>query len=133
MLVEQQLSQHSDRFGEQIAIDGEDVMLKPEAVQNLGLALHELATNATKYGSLSEPQGQVNIAWKFCEDTSKLKLTWQEKGGPKVTPPERSGFGRAMIENVVGQALEGQVSLSFPAKGVRCEIVIPASQVISRG
>jgi two-component sensor histidine kinase len=133
MLVEQQLGDHAERFGEKIAIEGEDVMLKPEAVQNLGLALHELATNAHKYGSLSEPEGEVSISWKFCEDASKLKLVWQERGGPKVTPPERSGFGRAMIENVVSKALEGDVSLSFPPKGVRCVIEIPASQVTSRG
>jgi PAS domain S-box-containing protein len=133
MLVEQQLGEHADRFGEQIAIEGEDVMLKPEAVQNLGLALHELATNATKYGSLSEPRGQVSIKWQFCEEASKLKLVWQERGGPEVIPPQRSGFGRAMIENVVGQALEGDVDLSFPPKGVRCVIVIPSAQVTSRG
>ncbi len=133
MLVEQQLGAHADRFGGQIAIDGEDVMLKPEAVQNLGLALHELATNAQKYGSLSMPCGQIRIHWQFCEEASKLKLIWQERGGPKVAPPERSGFGRAMIETVVGQALEGDVRLSFPPKGVRCEIVIPAAQVTSRG
>jgi len=133
MLVEQQLGEHADRFGEQIAIEGEDVMLKPEAVQNLGLALHELAANALKYGSLSDPQGQVSIQWQFCEEASKLKLTWQERGGPIVLPPQRSGFGRAMIETVVGQALEGDVSLSFPPKGVRCVIVIPSAQVTSRG
>jgi PAS domain S-box-containing protein len=133
MLVEQQLGEHADRFGDQIAIEGEDVMLKPEAVQNLGLALHELATNAQKYGSLSEPEGRVSIRWQFCDEAAKLKLVWQEKGGPPVTPPERSGFGRAMIESVVGQALEGDVRLTFPAKGVRCEIVIPSAQVTSRG
>jgi PAS domain S-box-containing protein len=133
MLVEQQLSAHADRFGGQIDIDGEDVMLKPEAVQNLGLALHELATNAQKYGSLSDPDGHVRIHWQFCEEASKLKLIWQERGGPIVKPPVRSGFGRAMIENVVGKALEGDVSLSFPPKGVRCVIVIPSAQVTSRG
>lgn len=133
MLVEQQLGEHADRFGEQIAIEGEDVMLKPEAVQNLGLALHELATNAQKYGSLSEPDGTVSIRWQFCEEASKLRLTWQEKGGPPVRPPERSGFGRAMIETVVSRALEGDVNLSFPPKGVRCVIVIPSDQVTSRG
>jgi PAS domain S-box-containing protein len=133
MLVEQQLGAHADRFGGQIAIEGEDVMLKPEAVQNLGLALHELATNAQKYGSLSNPQGHIRIHWQVCDEASKLKLIWQERGGPPVTPPERSGFGRAMIETVVGQALEGDVRLSFPAKGVRCEIVIPAAQITSRG
>ncbi len=133
MLVEQQLGEHAEQFGETIAIEGEDVMLKPEAVHNLGLALHELATNAQKYGSLSDPRGQVRIEWQFCEEASKLKLVWQERGGPPVTPPQRSGFGRAMIETVVGQALEGDVSLSFPPKGVRCVIVIPSAQVTSRG
>src|SRR4029078_3784852 len=87
MLIEQQLGEHADRFGDQIAIEGEDVMLKPEAVQNLGLALHELATNATKYGSLSETRGDVSLKWQFCEEASKLKLVWQERGGPEVIPP----------------------------------------------
>jgi PAS domain S-box-containing protein len=131
-LVEQQLSAHADRFGGQIAIEGENVMLKPEAVQNLGLALHELATNAQKYGALSSDAGRVRIQWQFC-DPAKLKLTWEERGGPAVTVPERSGFGRAMIETVVGQALDGDVTLSFPPKGVRCVIVIPVAQVASRG
>jgi two-component sensor histidine kinase/PAS domain-containing protein len=131
-LVEQQLSVHADRFGGQIAIEGENVTLKPEAVQNLGLALHELATNAQKYGALSSDSGRVRIQWQFC-DPAKLKLTWEERGGPPVTVPERSGFGRAMIETVVGQALEGDVTLSFPPKGVRCVIVIPVAQVASRG
>ena len=130
MLVEQQLEAHADSFGRRIAIEGEDVMLKPEAVHNLGLALHELATNAQKYGSLSDPEGQISIHWSILDEC--LKLTWQELGGPKVSPPKRSGFGRAMIEKVVGKALEGNVKLSFPPKGVHCEIVIPAAQVTGR-
>jgi PAS domain S-box-containing protein len=129
-LVEQQLN--IDRSGSQIVIDGEDVMLKPEAVQNLGLALHELATNAQKYGALSSGRGSVRVHWQFCE-SDQLKLTWEERGGPPVSTPERSGFGRAMIESVVGKALEGEVKLSFPAKGVRCVIMIPERQVASRG
>ncbi|MGH6734644.1 MAG: sensor histidine kinase [Methyloceanibacter sp.] len=133
MLVEQQLEAHAAGFGRRIAIEGEDVMLKPEAVHNLGLALHELAANAEKYGSLSDPHGEIRINWQFCEDAEKLKLVWQEQGGPAVSPPRRSGFGRTMIENVVGKALAGDVKLSFPPKGVRCEILIPAAQVTSRG
>jgi PAS domain S-box-containing protein len=129
-LVEQQLNM--DRSGSQIVIDGEDVMLKPEAVQNLGLALHELATNAQKYGALSSGRGSVRVHWQFC-DSDQLKLTWEERGGPPVSTPERSGFGRAMIESVVGKALEGEMKLTFPAKGVRCVIMIPETQVASRG
>jgi PAS domain S-box-containing protein len=133
MLVEQQLEAHAEDFGARIAIEGEDVTLKPEAVHNLGLALHELTANAEKYGSLSGPSGEIRIQWNYCEEAANLKLVWQERGGPAVSPPKRSGFGRAMIENVVGKALEGDVKLSFPPKGVRCEIVIPAAQVTSRG
>ena len=133
MLVEQQLEAHVESFDGRLAIDGEDVMLKPEAVHNLGLALHELTANAEKYGALSDAAGGISIDWNFCEDAGELKLVWQERGGPAVSPPKRSGFGRAMIENVVGKALEGDVKLSFPAEGVRCEIVIPAAQITSRG
>jgi len=133
MLVERQLGDHAERFGDGIAIEGEDVLLKPEAVQNLALALHELAVNAQRHGSLSKPDGQVSVSWEFCEDDSKLRLIWQEQGGPPVEPPERSGFGRSVIESVVGRALEGDVALSFQPKGVRCEIDIPCGQVVSRG
>jgi two-component sensor histidine kinase len=131
-LIERQLGA-SDRFNTQIAIDGEDVMLKPEAIHNLGMALHELAINAEKYGALSSKAGRVAIHWRFCGDASALKLCWEERGGPLVATPERSGFGRAMIETVVGQALETDVKLIFPPEGVQCVIVIPSSQVASRG
>lgn len=133
MLVEQQLESHAENFAGRIAIKGEDVMLKPEAVHNLGLALHELTANAEKYGSLSNSDGDIRIQWDFCEDSANLNFIWQESGGPAVSPPKRSGFGRAMIENVVGKALDGDVTLTFPTKGVRCEIVIPAAQITSRG
>jgi two-component sensor histidine kinase len=133
MLVEQQLETHAEGFGDRIDIEGEDVMLKPEAVHNLGLALHELTANAEKYGSLSNAKGGVRIEWNFCEDATKLKLVWQEMNGPEVKEPQRSGFGRAMLEDVVGKALAGDVTLSFPVKGVHCEIVIPTAHVTSRG
>lgn len=133
MLVEQQLEQHMDGPGKQVTIEGEDVVLKPEAVHNLGMALHELTANAEKYGSLSKPEGAVHVGWQVCEDEKALKLVWAESGGPDVETPSSSGFGRAMIENIVGQALAGKVALSFPVEGVRCEIVIPASHITSRG
>jgi two-component sensor histidine kinase len=133
MLVEQQLESHAEGFGARIAIEGEDVMLKPEAVHNLGLALHELTANAEKFGSLSNSDGAIRIKWAFCEDSKELKLVWEESGGPKVSTPKRSGFGRAMLESVVGKALAGDVTLSFPVKGVHCEIIIPATHVTSRG
>jgi len=132
-LIRAVLQPFTGAVSEALELRGAPVFVNATAAQNLGLALHELATNAQKYGSLSNPRGQVRIQWQFCDEASKLKLIWQERGGPPVTPPERSGFGRAMIETVVGKALEGDVRLSFPPKGVRCEIVIPSAQVTSRG
>jgi two-component sensor histidine kinase len=132
-LVEQQLQAQSDGFGERIVIEGDDISLKPEAVQNLGLALHELASNAQRYGALSSETGCVRIHWHYCrKDPSTLRLVWQEEGGPPVTAPKRHGFGRAMIENVVAKALAGEVTLTFPAEGVRCVIDIPAQQISAR-
>ena len=133
MLVEQQLEAHLDSPGKQVTIEGEDVVLKPEAVHNLGMALHELTANAEKYGALSRPEGAVRVRWSVCEDENALTLAWEEQGGPNVKKPSRSGFGRAMIENIVGKALSGKVALTFPVEGVRCEIVIPASHITSRG
>ncbi|ODR98908.1 hypothetical protein AUC68_06975 [Methyloceanibacter methanicus] len=137
MLVEQQLEGHmdgqTDGSAARVEIEGEDVVLKPEAVHNLGMALHELTANAEKYGSLSRPAGAVHVGWQVCEDEKTLTLTWEERGGPEVQVPSRSGFGRAMIEDIVGKALSGKVALSFPVEGVRCEIVIPSSLITSRG
>jgi len=133
MLVEQQLESHMESPGERVVIEGEDVVLKPEAVHNLGMALHELTANAEKYGSLSKPEGGVHVGWNVCEDEKVLRVVWKEQGGPQVKAPGRSGFGRTMIEDIVGKALAGEVALTFPADGVRCEIVIPTSLITSRG
>jgi two-component sensor histidine kinase len=133
MLVEQQLEAHVDDSSEQIVVEGEDVVLKPEAVQNLGMALHELTANAEKYGALSRPEGSVHVSWLVCDDEKSLKLSWRESGGPDVKKPSRSGFGRAMIENIVSQALSGKATLIFEPQGVRCDIVIPDSHISSRG
>ena len=133
MLVERQLEAHLESPGRQVRIEGEDVVLKPAAVHNMGMALHELTANAEKYGALSCPEGAVHVHWQVCEDNKALKLTWKERGGPAVKKPSRSGFGRAMIENIVGQALSGKVALTFPVDGVSCVIRIPESHVTSRG
>jgi len=133
MLVEQQLEAYAETFGERVTIEGEDIMLKPEAVHNLGLALHELTANAEKFGSLSNRKGEIYVKWDYCDEAKNLKLVWDESGGPEVTEPKRSGFGRAMIESVVGKALAGDVTLSFPSEGVHCEIVIPVDHITSRG
>ncbi|WP_069094002.1 sensor histidine kinase [Methyloligella halotolerans] len=129
-LVQSQLYNHLSSNEDRIEVEGEDVMLKPEAVQNVGLALHELFVNAQKYGALSTSGGHVNVSWDQF-DGHGVKLVWEERGGPQVPRPDSVGFGRTMIENVVGRALNGEVDLTFDPDGVRCEIAIPPSQLIA--
>ena len=100
-LVRAQLS----AFGtERVTTSGDKVMLRAEAVQNVALALHELATNAVKHGALSMPQGRIAIDWTPHGDGG-VRLTWRETGGPPVTEPERKGFGRFVLERVTVNAL----------------------------
>lgn len=103
---------------------GPPVMLKPEAVQNIGLALHELATNALKYGALSVPEGEVSIEWSSMAD--RLRVDWRESGGPLVRAPERRGFGHVVLERGVPQALGGEATLDFAPSGVTWTLEFPA-------
>lgn len=113
--------------------DGPSVVVNAVAAQNLGLALHELATNAAKYGALSETSGKVRVVWSIeqGEDgTPALSLLWTEQSGPPVEPPEIKGFGHVVIERVVEQALNAKVSYEFPRDGVRWSISIPADFIV---
>lgn len=123
-LVQAQLSPFVDADGGRVEIVGPDVVLRPEAVQSLGLAFHELATNATKYGALSTPAGKVVVEWHSL-DGDGLDLTWREEGGPAVKPPERSGFGQVVIERLTGQNLQGAVDYRFETTGVVWHLKAP--------
>jgi two-component sensor histidine kinase len=113
-LVRAQLS----AFGtERVSASGERVILRAEAVQNAALALHELATNAVKYGALSVPDGRVSIQWTPHGDDGGIRLSWRESGGPPVTEPERKGFGRFVLERVTVNAL-GSGGIQFSPSGV---------------
>ena len=117
--------------------EGPEVLVNATAAQNLGLALHELATNAAKYGALSTPGGQVRVRWNFLEgDDGRMRLhfAWQETGGPAVAAPTIQGFGRVVIERVAAQALNAVVSYEFDEDGVRWSINIPPEFILySRG
>jgi len=132
-LVRSQLAAYIDNDGGQIAIEGPAVALKPEAAQNLGLALHELAVNAAKFGALSVPNGRVSITWDRGENTdrSALALDWREDLGPKVKIRRKKGFGSMVIERNLARALDAEVNLDFDPDGLRCHIVIPASQILA--
>jgi PAS domain S-box-containing protein len=87
----------------------------------LSMALHELATNAAKYGALSGPEGEVEIYWTRADD-DRLTLCWIERGGPPVSPPQRSGFGSRLLQRSLAHELDGEVAFSFAPEGVRCTI-----------
>jgi PAS domain S-box-containing protein len=130
-LVRSQLGHYLDSEGPQVSVDGPSVVLKPEAAQSLGLALHELATNAAKYGALSVSGGHVSINWTRlpAAESNGVEIWWSEERGPKVKAPRKRGFGTMVIQHNLARALDAEVSMSFSPAGLRCRIVIPATQL----
>lgn len=111
---------------ERLSIDGPDVRMSPKQALALSMALHELATNAVKYGALSNDVGHVNVTWRIIEDpTEKLELDWTETGGPLVSPPKRRGFGSRLIERNLAEELGGEVRLQYRPAGVSASIKTP--------
>jgi two-component sensor histidine kinase len=113
---------------ERFVIAGKNIRFPPKATLALGIALHELATNAVKYGAFSNDRGSILIRWRI-EPTprgDRLILDWQEKGGPPVSPPSRKGFGSQVIERGLGHELHGSAHLDYQPDGVVCAINIPA-------
>ena len=106
---------------------GPDLRLSPRVVLSLSMALHELCTNAAKYGALSNDTGEVKVDWSLSgtNGDARLRLRWQEAGGPPVEPPRRKGFGSRLITRGVAHELSADVRLEFPATGVVCEIDAP--------
>ncbi len=121
----------SEANSRRIQTSGEDVTLRPKEALALSMALHELTTNAAKYGALSNTQGRVAITWstRAVEQCSWLTLQWIEHDGPTVKPPTHSGFGSRLIREGVAYELGGEVKLEFPTSGVTCNIDIPLGEV----
>lgn len=133
-LVRSQLATFIDSGGEdRVTIEGPSVALKPEAAQNLGLALHELAVNAATFGALSVSGGRVSVTWQQDKGAEgpTLTLNWREQAGPKVKPRRKRGFGSMVIERNLARALEAEVNLEFDPDGLCCHVVIPASQILA--
>jgi PAS domain S-box-containing protein len=129
-LLRAQLAPFGGIDGSRLIAEGPEVYLRPSAMQSLGLIIHEFATNATKYGALSAALGTVSIAW--AADANGVRLTWQERGGPAVTPPQRKGFGQVMFERV-GASLDGRVALDYRPEGLNCDIMIGAGNLYGPG
>ena len=114
--------------GDQIETHGPTVRLSPTAAQTLGLALHELATNAAKYGALSVNEGYVRIDWTL--DTT-FTLVWSEHGGPTVTEPKRSGFGTLVTQKMTARGLGGEVAMSYAPTGVVWKLTAPCDMILA--
>lgn len=126
-LVAMQMQPFGEREG-RIRATGPAIMLQPDAVQNLGLVFHELATNASKHGALSVPEGRVSIEWAAIAAGERIAVRWQESGGPIVQPPQRRGFGQELIERIVPQVLKGTGALRFAPSGVSWAFEFPAAK-----
>jgi PAS domain S-box-containing protein len=107
-----------------VRIDGPATLLEPTAAQAVAVTLHELATNAAKYGSLSVPEGRIDLTWQRAPD-GELIMRWAEAGGPKVEEPGRQGFGSRIIKQMIGQ-LQGNVQFDWRRDGLLCEMTVRA-------
>jgi two-component sensor histidine kinase len=123
-VVEVELAPYARDEDHQLDLVGPHTELAPNDALSLGLAVHELATNAAKYGSLSVPGGKVTVRWSQVNDTL-AKIEWIENDGPPVSQPERRGFGTDLIEKIVAHELRHPVELDFRPEGVRCSLLVP--------
>jgi PAS domain S-box-containing protein len=122
-LAAQELLPYRDGREKRVQINGPTVMLEPNTAQAIAISLHELATNAAKYGSLSAEDGDVEIAWSHTAGR-QLSLRWTESGGPSIAPPTHRGCGTRIIENIIGGQLGGKVHFDWRALGLTCEIAL---------
>ncbi|WP_316227916.1 MULTISPECIES: PAS domain S-box protein [unclassified Bradyrhizobium] len=126
-LIRSQLRTFSDVIGSRISVKGPHVELTPEAAQSIGMAVHELATNAAKYGALSNDEGCIDVSWS-CNDAT-FRMSWNETGGPTVSPPARAGFGSRVISDMVRLSLDGTVDVLFPPAGLQWRLTCQLERV----
>jgi PAS domain S-box-containing protein len=126
-LVEQEMAPYARDGEARVVVAGPGVRLPARVAINLGLVVHELATNAAKYGALSVPTGRVTVGWSLAgtEGGPELRFTWSEAGGPPVEPPKRKGFGTRLIERSLGGELNGRVELDYRPTGFEARIAVP--------
>ncbi len=125
-LVKRQLAPYAAEAGDRLALDGPPLQLDPQLVHALGLVFHELATNASKYGALSGPDGKIHVSWGAKEHDGTIRLLWAESGGPRVKPADKTGFGSALINLTLEESLGGKVAFDFRPEGLGVEMSFPA-------
>jgi PAS domain S-box-containing protein len=130
-LVHAQLAHFADLIGSRITMQGPKLRLNPASAQAVGLALHELATNAGKYGALSTDIGRVDICWGTDGDT--LTMSWTECDGPPVSAPKRRGFGTIVMEAMTARSVDGAVQLDYAPSGLIWRLTCPAANALEPG
>jgi two-component sensor histidine kinase len=105
-------------------IDGPKLLMRPDVAQAMAVALHELATNAAKYGALSVAEGRAVVEWSHASD-GRVVLRWTERGGPQAKPPMRQGFGTRVMDRLIVGQLQGELRFHWRPEGLTCEIVLP--------
>ena len=132
-LVEAQLALFKGLLGTRVLLRGPSLRLTPAAAQGIGMALHELATNAAKYGALSKGDGRVHISWHLTAmQEPEFAMRWLEEGGPKVTPPTRKGFGQIVIGRMAEAAVDGTVQIEYAATGMSWTLRSPVTNTLER-
>lgn len=128
------LEHETEAYGPtRISLNGPPVALEPAVVLSLGMIFHELATNAAKYGALHTPDGRILIDWGLADQRDrKLKLSWREIGGPKVTVPDRRGFGSRLIERNIRHDLAGEIDLVYAPDGLIAELTVPLDRTAAQ-
>lgn len=111
-----------------VSLSGPSILLPPRQALAIGMALHELLTNAIKYGALSNDVGRVELNWNQSDEVSRVKIVWREHGGPPVSAPKHHGFGSILLERNLGRELDGQVSTEFRPEGLLCMITVHVSK-----
>lgn len=132
-LVDSALTPFHDSERKRFLVHGPELIVQARAAIALSMALHELCTNAAKYGALRAPAGRVEVAWAVNAAGDRFCLTWTERGGPPVVAPARSGFGSKMIEKVLALELAAKVSVQFPAAGVICTVECTPRSLLADG
>ncbi len=124
-LIERELAPFGNEERTRIIVEGESVSLQPAFAVALGMAIHELATNAVKYGALSTEHGAIDVTWSVDPEAGEFRLEWRESGGPRVAAPARQGFGTRLIRRSLGTDIGGQAAVEFEPAGVVCRVTAP--------
>jgi two-component sensor histidine kinase len=130
-LVRAQLSHFVDVIGSRIVLDGPKLRLKAASAQAIGLAVHELATNAGKYGALSTDKGRVDVSW--ATEGGALVMSWTERDGPAVSAPKRRGFGTVVMEAMAARSVDGKVQLDYAPSGLIWRLTCPVTGALELG